>query len=683
MDDIQKMEELVKTIRYHDRLYYEENTNEISDAEYDSLLRELIRLEDLYPLFAAPDSPTKTVRGTASEYFGKVIHKVPMLSLSNVFSEVELTDFCEKISAAARREGATEDMDFVVEQKIDGLSVSLEYEKGVLIRASTRGDGVTGEDITQNVKRMKSVPHTLPSQPEYLEVRGEAYMAFSTFHKLNEEAKEKGEKRFSNPRNAAAGSLRQLDPNVTEKRSLQLIVYAILQVEGLSLKTHAEELVYLQGEGFHVSPGYTVCSTSKEVYDQVCQIERMRESLDYGIDGAVINVNPLAPRALLGQTSKAPRWSVAYKYPPEQKTTVIERIDIQVGRTGKLTPVAILRPVFIAGSTVSRATLNNEDFIREKDIREGDTVKLQKAGDVIPEICEVILKDRRIDAKPFLMPTHCPICAAPVIREENEAATRCTNPDCPAQLRRSMIHFVSKEALNIEGLGPGLIDLLVEKKMIDSIADLFVLHEKRDALVQLDRMGTTSVDKLLESIERAKKCSLDRLLVALGIRNIGVVAARVLAKNFQSIKEIAEASMEKLSIIEEIGEIRAASIVEFFRLPGILTLLQHLEDCGVCMDGGSEITVTEHVWDGRIFVLTGTLSQMNRDEASEQIMRLGGKVSSSVSKKTSFVVAGEQAGSKREKAEQLGIPVITEEEFLRWLQNPDSITDGKGTAVVH
>ena len=668
MDPWQRIEELTKQINYHNHLYYVENTQEISDSAFDALLRELIKLEEEFPLFASPNSPTKRVGGVAQERFGKVIHKNVMQSLGNVFGEEELEDFCRKTVAAIQKNDEALSVNFVVEKKIDGLSVSIEYENGKFFRASTRGDGVTGEDITENVRRIKSIPKTLPIPLEYLEVRGEAYMPFPVFLRINAEAEENGEKVFSNPRNAAAGSLRQLDPSVTERRQLEVFVYDILEIRGLSFETHGEELDFLAKEGFAASPGFRVCDTVDEVCEQVRAISKLRGTLEYGIDGAVIKVNQLPSWEILGQTSKAPRWAVAYKYPPEQKETTVESIEVQVGRTGKLTPVANLAPVFLAGSTVARATLNNEDCIRDKDIREGDTVIVQKAGDVIPEIASVVLSKRQPDSVPYVMPVNCPVCGAPVVREENEAASRCTDMDCPAQLRRNITHFVSKDALNIDGLGPAVIDQLLEAKLISGVADLFTLREKRELLLDLDRMGETSVRNLLDAIDAAKTCSLDRLLVALGIRHVGVVAARTLASRYKSLRDLEKAAPEDLSVIEEIGEVRALSISSFFALPRTQLLVDYLEQYGVRFDGGTDAPPLSQTLAGRTFVLTGTLPDLPRDEAEKLILERGGKVSSSVSKKTAYVLFGESAGSKLEKARALDIPLLTQEEFLRMME---------------
>jgi len=668
MEPWERIEELKNLINHHNHLYYEKNEQEITDSEFDRLLRELMRLEENFPLFSTPDSPTKRVGGNVSEAFSKVTHQNVMLSLGNVFDETELSDFCQKLQTNVQKLSPDTFTNFVVEQKIDGLSVSVEYRNGKYFRASTRGDGVVGEDITENVRMIEGLPKRLSEPIEYLEVRGEVYMPFPVFLQINEEAEETGGKSFSNPRNAAAGSLRQLDPAVTAKRHLEIFVFNIQEIQGKSFATHEEALSFLNKEGFTASPGYKVCDSVSSVCEQVRLISSLRGTLPYGIDGAVINVNQLPTRTLLGNTSKYPRWAIAYKYPPEQKKTVVESIQIQVGRTGKLTPVAILKPVFLAGSTVSRATLNNEDYIKEKDIREKDTVIIQKAGDVIPEILSVVFEERPKDAASFLMPLYCPICGAPVVREENAAATRCTGIECPAQLKRNIAHFVSKDALTIDGLGSSLIDLFLENGLISSMADIFSLEEKAEQLISLPGMGKTSVDKLLEAIERAKNCSLERLIVALGIRNVGVVAARTLASRYQSIRDLEKASAEELSAIDEIGAIRAVSIVDFFSAAQTKHLLEQLERKKVRFDGGTDTPMQKQTLLGKIFVLTGTLPNLSRDEAERMILARGGKVSSSVSKKTSYVLAGEKAGSKLEKANALFVPILDEETFYQILE---------------
>ena len=667
MDDAWKrIQELSGKIRYHNRLYYDNDAPEITDFEYDAMMRELIALEKEFPMYASPDSPTQKVGGEAQERFGKITHRNVMQSLANAFSEGEIYDFVERVRETLRTAGVQEEPDFVVEKKIDGLSVSVEYENGILVRGSTRGDGVIGEDITPNVKKIRNLPQKLKDlSVTYLEVRGEVYMPVESFLRINELAELNREKVFSNPRNAAAGSLRQLDPEITASRDLSVFVFNIQEIRGKEIPTHADSLRFLAEQGFMASPGFAVCKTGDDVWQAITDIGESRGGLPYGIDGAVVKLNGIDSRKYLGQTSKVPRWAIAFKYPPEQKETVLQKIDIQVGRTGKLTPVAILAPVHIAGSTVARATLNNEDYIREKDIREGDTVILQKAGDVIPAVIASVPDKRPAESVAFVMPTVCPVCGAPVVREEGEAASRCTGADCPAQLFRHIIHFASKDALQIDGMGPAVIELLLDRKLISGVADLFALKEKEGELLALDRMGRKSVQNLLDSIEKAKSCSLDRLLVALGIRNIGVVAARTLAANYKSLRDIEKADLFTLASLPDFGLVTAQSVTDFFAQEQTHHLLDELEAHGVRFDGGGSSVPLDNLLQGKTFVLTGTLPSLTREQASAMILSHGGKVSSSVSKKTDYVLAGEDAGSKLDKAGQLGIAVLSEVDFLR------------------
>lgn len=666
MEPWKKIEELTELIKTHNRLYYEQDAPVISDFEYDALMKELIALEKEYPLYARPDSPTQKVGGAASGRFAKVRHRVVMQSLSNAFEKSEVETFSRRVLQTA--ESVDIPTRFVIEQKIDGLSVALEYTNGVLTRGLTRGDGEVGEDITHNIEAIASIPKRIDTRAEYLNIRGEIYMPYAAFEHINEAAMKTGDKVFSNPRNAAAGSLRQLNSEVTAKRGLQLFAFNIQDAVGVQFDTHEEGLKYLSFLGFAASPGYKIADTPDQVWAAVEDIARTRETLDYGIDGAVIKVDSLRLRQEMGQTSKAPRWALAFKYPPQEKKTLLERIDVSVGRTGKLTPVAILKPVLIDGSTVSRATLNNEDYIREKDIRPGDEVIIRKAGDVIPEVVAVLYPDRKDRSEPFIMPDTCPVCGAPVRREEGEAASRCTGPDCPAQLFKNIVHFVSKDALNIDGIGPSIIEILLEKGLINSVADLFSLKDKKDELLALDRMGEASVRNMLDAIETSKNATMNRILVALGIRHIGVVAALTLARAFNNIHEISSASVDTLAQLPDFGYITANAIVEFFSLPQTQKLLQSLEAHGLWMDRKPQIS-SGGVLSGRSFVLTGTLPTMSREEASSRIREQGGQVLSSVSKKTDYVVAGEAAGSKRARAEALGVKIISEEELLRILEN--------------
>lgn len=662
MEIWEQIEDLRKKIIYHNKRYYDLDSPEISDFEWDQLMQQLIELETQYPMFASPDSPTQNVGGSPAVEFKKIAHRYPMQSLMDVFSEEELRSFLNRITELF------DDAEFIVERKIDGLSVALEYENGVLVRGSTRGDGVIGEDVTENIRKVGNVPGKTKESVTFFEVRGEIYMPNSAFAALNENQEKTGSKIFANPRNAAAGSLRLLDSSITGQRKLKLFVFNIQGIEGKKFEKHSQCLEWLDEQGFFVSPEYRICKTADEIWSAVKEIEALRGSLDYGIDGAVIKVESLYQRQMLGTTSKAPKWAVAFKYPPEQKETVIEKIIIQVGRTGKLTPLAVLTPVKIAGSTVSRATLHNEDFISEKDIREGDTVLVQKAGDIIPEVVEVILAKRPPYAKPFVMPTMCPVCNAPVVREKGESASRCTGAECPAQLLRHLIHFVSKDAMDIEGLGPSILEKLLEKNLIKGVADIYTLSEKRDQLMSLEGFKKKSVDNLLQAIDKSKSNSIERLITAFGIRNIGVRAANILANNFDSIDDLMNATLEDLVNLTEFGEISAKAVVFFFAQEQTKHLIGRLKEAGVQMRSTAKEKIRSNRFEGLIFVLTGSLHSMTRDEATAIILSHQGKVASSVSKKTSFVVAGDEAGSKLDKANELGVNVIDENEFRKMLE---------------
>lgn len=664
LDAEERIRQLRELINYHNHLYYVEDNPEISDFEYDMLYRELVELEQAHPELITPDSPTRRVGGAADNAFSKVIHEVKMESLTDVFDLGELLDFDKRV-----RETLGQDVEYVVEKKIDGLSVSLEYQNGMLVRGSTRGDGVVGEDVTQNLKTIRSIPlklNRLPGEPEipFLEVRGEVFMPRKDFIELNQRQEEMGQKLFANPRNAAAGSLRQLDPAVTAQRKLDIFVFNVQRITGRNLKTHAESLELLKKLGFKISPEYALCRNIQEAIEAVKAIGENRGSYSFEIDGAVVKVNDLEQRAILGSTSKAPRWAVAYKYPPEMKKTKLRQIVIQVGRTGALTPNAVLEPVRIAGTTVSRATLHNEDFIREKDIREGDTVWIRKAGEIIPEVVGVDLSLRPEDSKPYAMPETCPVCGAPAVREENEAVRRCTGIECPARLFRSLVHYASRDAMNIEGLGPALIEMLLEKGFIKGIPDLYKLKERRSELVALERMGEKSVDNLLASIEQSKSNDLSRLIFGLGIRHIGLRAAQMAARHFGSMDKLMEATVEEIQSIDEFGAKMAESLYSFLRQEQTRHTLSLLKEAGVQMV--STVTSNEDgIFKGKTFVLTGTLPSFTRAQATEIIEKLGGKVSGSVSKKTDFVLAGDEAGSKLEKARNLGVRIIDEEEFRR------------------
>lgn len=662
MDVWKQIETLREKIKYHNDRYYDLDSPEISDAEYDQLLRQLENLEEEYPLFADSNSPTQKVGGKVKDDFKKITHKYPMQSLMDVFSENELKSFLIKIKEQIP------DVEFIVERKIDGLSVALEYEQGVLVRALTRGDGFVGEDVTENVRTIRSVPVRLKKPVPLLVVRGEIYMPNSAFLKLNERQEDLEEKVFANPRNAAAGSLRQLNSSITASRNLELFVFNIQGIEGEKFEKHSQSLDWLMDNGFPTSPSYRKCKTEDEIWKAIEEIASVRGTLDYGIDGAVIKVDSLPQRLILGTTSKVPKWAVAYKYPPEQRETLIEQILVQVGRTGKLTPLAKLTPVRIAGSMVARATLHNEDFIAEKDIREGDTVLIQKAGDIIPEVVNVIKEKRTANSKPFVMPTHCPVCDAPVVRENGEAASKCTGVECPAQLFRHLIHFVSKEAMNIEGLGPSILEILLEKGLIKGIAEIYTLSEKREELKCLERFGEKSVNNLLISIEKSKSNSLERLLNGFGIKNIGVRAATILANHFESMDTLIDATYMDLVTLPEFGDISANAVLEFFRQEQTLHLINQLKQAGVQMNSNIKDRIISNIFEDKTFVLTGTLPTMTREEVTAIILAHQGKVSGSVSKKTSYVLAGEEAGSKLDKATALGVRIIDENEFKEMVE---------------
>jgi len=662
-DEIEKrIKELRKNINYHNYRYYVEDKPEIDDFEYDAMYRELEGLESKRPDLVTPDSPTQRVGGKPLEGFAKVVHAVQMQSLNDVFSEEELLAFDQRV-----RETVGENVEYVVEKKIDGLSVSLEYENGIFVRGSTRGDGLVGEDITQNLKTIRSVPLALREKIPLIEVRGEVFMPKRDFLKLNEEQEAMEQPLFANPRNAAAGSLRQLDPKITAGRKLDIYVFNIQRIEGREFATHSETLDYMGRLGFKSSPGYRLCRSMREVMDEIARIGEERGDLPFEIDGAVVKVNSLAQREMLGSTAKTPRWAAAYKYPAEKKQTVIRDIWPNVGRTGVLTPNAVLEPVRLAGTTVSRATLHNMDYIKEKDIRIGDTVWVQKAGDIIPEVVEVVLDRRTGGEKEFSMPGECPRCGAQVVREPGESAYRCTGIECPAQLFRSIVHFASRDAMNIEGLGPAIIEALLDKGFIRGIADLYYLRLRREELIEMERMGKKSVDNLLSSIERSKENNMDRLIYGFGIRHIGLRAAQLLSERYASVEELLNAEPEDIVRIPEFGEKMAQSVIVFFKQSQTLDTINKLRDAGVNMKSSGKRELKDARFLGKTFVLTGTLPTYTRDEASRIIEGFGGKTSGSVSKKTDYVLAGEEAGSKLDKANRLGVKVIDEEEFRRMI----------------
>lgn len=655
-----RAEELRELLTRYGYEYYTLDNPTVSDFEYDRLMRELIEIESENPELVTPDSPTQRVGGEISEGFEEVSHTVQMQSLSDVFSKEELFEFDARVRAALE----VQCVDYVTEMKIDGLSVSLEYTDGVFTRGSTRGNGFIGEDITQNLKTIQSIPLRLGEPLPFLEVRGEVYMPQKSFLRLNEQREAEGETLFANPRNAAAGSLRQLDSKIAAERGLDIFVFNVQQIEGKELRGHRESLDYLKSIGFKTIPGDRIFKGIEEAYAEVLRIGEERGNLTFDIDGAVVKVDSFAQRELLGTTSKTPKWAAAYKFPAEQKRTKLLDIVLQVGRTGVVTPNAVLEPVRIAGSTVSRATLHNIDNIRAKDIRIGDTVVIQKAGDIIPAVTEVIKEARNGDEKPFSMPEVCPVCGAPLVREEGEAAVRCTNSNCPAQQLRSIIHFVSKPAMDIDGLGASVVEQLLDEGLISDCADIYSL--KFDDLVSLERFGRKSAQNLIDAIERSKEQGLDRVLVGLGIRMIGSRAAQILANEYENIDALIDASAEELSGVSEIGAKMADSLCAYFKQEKSLDIIERLRCAGVKLT--YEAQRAGDALSGKTFVLTGTLPTLKRNEAKSLIESNGGKVSGSVSKKTDFVVAGEEAGSKLEKAKSLGVSVISEAELLDMVQ---------------
>lgn len=657
MEPQKRIQDLTALLNEAGYRYYVLDDPTLPDFEYDRLLRELEDLEKTHPEYVLPDSPTKRVGGQAVNTFGEVTHAVPLMSLQDVFSMEELEDFLN------RTQEVMPNAAYSVEPKIDGLSVALEYEDGRFVRGATRGDGVVGEDVTENLKTIRSIPMTLENAPARLIVRGEVYMPKKTFRTLNAALEENGEKTFANPRNAAAGSLRQKDPKVTAKRKLDILVFNVQLAEGVAFTSHCETLEYLKRLRFKVIP-YKKLSDPKKIEEEILRINEEREKLPCDIDGGVVKLDDLAQRELLGATAKFPRWAVAYKYPPEVKSTVIEDIVIQVGRTGVLTPKAVVAPVRLAGTTVTNATLHNQDFISRLDVRIGDTVRIRKAGEIIPEILGVDLNKRPENTKPYFLPDRCPVCGAEVVRDEDGAFLRCTGAECPAQLSRNIAHFVSRDAMDIDGLGSAIVESLISQKLIKSPADIYYLT--LEEISGLWKSGTTAAKKLLAAIEASKQQDVSRLIYALGIRQVGVKTGKSLAAAFGSMDTLMDASLEALTAVPDIGEITAQSIYEWFRQDQSQHLIRRLREAGLNFESKRVITDTRLA--GKTVVLTGTLSRFTREEATEKIELLGGKASGSVSRKTSFVVAGENAGSKERKAQELGIPVLTEDEFLEMIQ---------------
>lgn len=652
-----RIQELRDLVRYHSRLYYELDNPELDDYEYDLLYHELLDLEEKYPDLKTADSPTQKVGGAASLKFEPVKHIVQMGSLQDVFSYEELFEFDERVRSVIEKP------EYVVEPKIDGLSVSLEYRNGVFVRGSTRGDGFVGEDVTHNLMTINSIPKRI-NCPEvsYLELRGEVYISKDTFRKLVDAQEIVGERPFKNPRNAAAGSLRQKDPKISAKRGLDIFIFNIQQCEGKTFTTHSETLDFVKELGFPVSVSYNRYKNISDAVDNIKFIGENRENYNFDIDGAVIKVNSLADREILGATAKYPKWAVAFKYPPEEKITTLLNIEVQVGRTGAITPTAVFEPIQLAGTVVSRAVLHNQDFIDAKDINIGDKIIVRKAGEIIPEV--VALAEKGQNPGTFRLPEYCPACGTKAVREDDEAVLRCPNPDCPAQLLRNLIHFASRDAMDIDGMGPAVLTMLVDRGIIKSQADIYSL--KPEDISSAERMGEKSAANLMASIEKSKKAGLSRLLFALGIRNIGQKAADALAQNFGTMDAVMTASSEDISAIDGFGDVMAKSLIEYFSLPQSKKLIEKLKEHGVLME--AEKKVVSDKLHGFTFVLTGTLPTMSRDEASAIIIASGGKVASSVSKKTDYVLAGEKAGSKLNKAESLGIKIIDENEFMEMVR---------------
>lgn len=652
-----RIEELRKETAYHAKKYYDDDNPEISDFEYDMLMVELRNLEAKYPDLISKESLTQKVGGTVKEGFEKVTHEVPLQSLQDIFNFDDLYAFDERMKEQANK--FSKELKYVVETKIDGLSAALEYKKGKFVRGATRGNGLVGEDVTKNMLTIKHIPKEL-KEPIDITVRGEVFIGTNEFEKLNEERALEEQPLFANARNAAAGSLRQLDSKITEKRPLDIFIFNVQKSEDIKFTSHYESLLYMEKLGFNVNPVKILCNNIEEVIEAIKQIGEQRKDLYFGIDGAVIKVDDLELREKIGSNYKVPKWAIAYKYPPEKKETVVKDIVCQVGRTGAITPLAILEPVVVAGSTISKTTLHNEDFIKEKDLKIGDHVYIQKAGDVIPEVVEVIKEKRTGKEIDFEMPKTCPVCGAEVVRLDGEAVNRCIGIECPAKILRNITHFVSREAMNIDGLGESIIEQLIEKGLINNIADIYYLTY--EDISSLKKDGEKFTKNLLNSIENSKNNDLDRVICSLGIKNVGAKLAKILAKEFKNIDDLMNASVIRLNSINDVGEITANNIYEFFKQEQTIDLINRLKNAGVNMEYLQQESDDERFF-GKTFVLTGSLTNYTRDEASKIIEDFGGKTSSSVSKKTTYLLAGEDAGSKLTKAEQLGVTIITEREF--------------------
>ena len=656
-----KIEELIQQINYYNEKYYNQDKPEISDYEYDLLMKELIQLEKENPNLKRIDSPTNRVGGVALDEFNKITHKIPMLSLSNAYSSSDLKDFDKRVKDTVR-----DNVEYVVEFKIDGLSVGLTYNDGKFEKGATRGDGVVGEDISQNLMTVKTIPLKIESKEEIV-VRGEVYISKENFENINKQQEKSGQDLYANPRNLAAGSLRQLDPKLTAKRPLDIFVFNLEYIGLEEFKSHSESLEFLQKQGFKTSPNYKVCKNIDEVINHIEYWTEHRDSLDFEIDGMVIKVNNLSQREEMGYTAKSPRWAIAYKFPAEKKKTKILDIIVEVGRTGTITPTAVLEPVRLAGTSVSRATLHNEDYIKDKDIMINDTVIVQKAGDIIPQVLEVVKSDRTGEEIPFNMPDVCPVCSEPTVRLDGEVAVKCINISCPAQIRRGIIHFVSRDAMNIDGLGESIITLLLNSNIIKDVADLYSI--KKEDVINLERMGDKSATNLIKSIEKSKENDLWRLINGLGIKFIGVKGAKVLASSLKDIDTIINADINTLVELEEFGDIMANSVIKFFKEEKNISVIEKLKTSGV----NTKLIENENdeiakIFEGMKIVLTGTLPTLKRNDAKDMMESRGAKATASVSKSTTFVLAGEEAGSKLTKANELGVKVIDEDEFIKLCQ---------------
>ena len=656
-----RIEELINLINYHNEKYYNQDSPEIEDFEYDNLMKELIKLEEENPELKRNDSPSNRVGGKPLDKFEQVVHKIPMLSLSNAYSWEDLKDFDSRV-----REAAGSDVEYVVEFKIDGLSVGLNYNNGIFESGATRGNGIVGENITKNLMTIKNIPLNIDEKGE-LTVRGEVYISKKDFEEINKIQEEQDQPLYANPRNLAAGSLRQLDSKLTAKRPLDIFIFNLEDINSKQFKTHSESLEYLKQLGFHISPEFKVFKTMDEIIEYIKYWTEHREDLGFGIDGMVIKVNNLAQREQMGYTAKSPRWAIAYKFPAERKETKLLDIVVEVGRTGTITPTAVLEPIRLAGTTVSRATLHNEDYINEKDIKINDTVLVQKAGDIIPQVVEVIKEKRTGEEIEFKMPEECPVCGEPTVRLEGEAAVKCINISCPAQIRRGIIHFASREAMDIDGLGESIITLLLKQDLIKDISDLYYL--KKEQISVLERMGDKSATNLINAINKSKENDLWRFINGLGIKLIGTKAAKILASEFKDLDKLMNATEQELINLEEFGQTMADSVVEFFKEEKNISVIEKLKEAGV----NTKLIESDDEDIPKIFekmkiVLTGTLPTLKRNDAKEMIEKRGGKATSSVSKSTSFVLAGEEAGSKLTKANDLGIKVIDEEKFLQLIE---------------